>query len=104
MNVKGKDLFFYTLTGITLYMVYRMVNFGESLSEAASGFWEGLTFNPESLGPKAQLTEGAQLSQADWITRGFLEITPEGGTRITPAGEQYIRQQREKVINGQVVG
>jgi len=103
VNVKGKDVFFYTLTGVALYVVYRMMNFGENAGEAVAKFWDGVTFDPESLGPRAQLTEGAQLSQADWITRGFLEMRPDGGTFITPAGEAYIQQQREKVITGQVV-
>ncbi len=103
MNVKGKDIFFYTLSGVALYVVYRMINFGDSISEAAGSFWDGVTFDPDSMGPGATLTKGAQLSQADWIARGFLEITPQGGTRITPAGDSYIRQQREKVITGRVV-
>lgn len=114
MNVKGKDVFFYSLTGITFYVVYRMMNYGETVTEAVTGFWEGLTgedprfwegvtFDPASMGPSAALTEGAQMSQADWITKGFLKMTPEGGTFITPAGEAYIRQQREKTITGQVV-
>ncbi len=73
MNIKGKDVFFYTLTGVALFVVYRMMNFGENASEAIGKFWDGVTFDPDTLGPGAQLTEGAQLSQADWIARGFLE-------------------------------
>ena len=111
MNIKGKDVFFYTLTGITLYVVYRMVNFGETVNEAVSGFWEGVTFDPDSMGPGAQLTPGALQSQADWIAKGYLEFVDEGRqpfgyqptTRITPAGEEYMRQQREKIVTGQVV-
>jgi hypothetical protein len=114
VNIKGKDIFFYSLTGVVLYVVYRMTNYGESASEAAIGFWDGLTgddprfwegvfFDSASMGPSVQLTEGARASQADWIKRGFLEITPEGGTRITPAGEAYVQQQQEKIITGQVV-
>ncbi len=111
MNIKGKDVFFYTLTGVALFVVYRMMNFGETISEAAGSFWEGVTFDPDSIGPGAQLTPGALQSQADWIAKGYLEFADVGRqpfgyertTRITPAGEAYIRQQREKVVTGQVV-
>ncbi len=111
MNVKGKDIFFYTLSGVALYVVYRMINFGDSISEAAGSFWDGVTFDPDSMGTDAKLTPGALQSQADWIAKGYLEIVDVGRqpfgyeptTRITPAGEAYIRQQREKVVTGQVV-
>jgi len=103
MNIRGKDVFFYGLAGLGIYIVYRVLNFGDSITDAAASFWEGVTFDPDSMGPPAQLTEGAQLSQADWIAQGYLAFTPEGGTRITAAGEAYIQRQREKVVTGQVV-
>jgi len=103
MNLKGKDIFWLSVTGVVGYMVYRVFALGESVSEAAGNFWEGVTFDPASMGPPAQLTPGAQMSEADWIIKGYLERTPEGGTRLTPAGDEYIQQQREKIVTGKII-
>lgn len=111
MNVSGKDIFWLGLTGIAGYVLYRVINFGDSIAEAASSVWDGVTFDPSTMGPPAQLTKGAQLAQADWIAKGYLEFVEAGRqpfgytptTRITPAGEAYIQRQRERDITGRVV-
>lgn len=103
MKVTGKDLFYLSLIGAGAYIFYRVATFGETASEAFNKFWSGLTFDTASLGPPIELTPGALASQEDWIKRGYLELLPDGGTRITPAGEAYIQQQREKIVQGQVI-
>jgi len=104
MKLTGRDLVSFGVLGIGAYILYRVTRFGDSVGDALNRFWTGLTFDSASLGPAIQLTPGAAEAQTDWIKKGFLEVLPDGGTRITPAGEEYIRQQREKVIQGQVIG
>jgi hypothetical protein len=103
MRLTGKDIFYLTLVGAGAYVLYRVFNFGESVSEAVNKFWTGLTFDPASLGPAISMPPGAAQAQTDWIQRGYLEILPDGSTRITAAGEAYIRQQREKTVQGTVI-
>lgn len=104
MKLTGRDLVSLGVLGIGAYVLYRVTRFGDSVGDAFNRFWTGLTFDSSSLGPSPQLTPSAAQAQADWIQKGYLEILPDGGTRITPAGEAYIRQQREKVIQGEIIG
>lgn len=103
MNLTGRDVVAFAAVGIVGYVVYRMATFGEDVGTAFNKFWSGLTFDTDSLGPPIQLTPGAQLSQADYIARGFMEIGPDGVSRITPKGEQYIRSQWAKEVQGEII-
>jgi hypothetical protein len=103
MNLTGKDIITYATIGIVGYIAYRVFSLGENVGTAVNKFWTGLTFDTESIGPYVTLTPGAQLSQADYIARGYLEILPDGRTRITPAGEAYIRSQQAKVVSGEII-
>lgn len=103
MAFRGKDIFWLTFAGVAAYVAYRVFNYGDTIGEAMDRFWEGLTFDADTLGPETQLTPGAQLSQAEYIRRGFLEVLPDGRTRITPKGEEYIRAQMAREIQGEVV-
>jgi len=69
---------------------------GAVVEDAIDGvvkFGEALTFSESDLGPGVELSAGANLSQAEYIERGYLEVLPNGSTRITLAGEDYIASQ-----------
>lgn len=93
MTLRGSDWFYIAAGAVLLYAAYRMVRFGESAAQAAGKIWDGLAFDPATLGPGVQLTPGARLSQQEFISRGYLQVLPDGRTRITPEGEAYIRSQ-----------
>lgn len=101
--MRGKDLFFMMLAGITGYIAYRVLALGEPVGEALSRFWEGLTFDADTLGPGVELTPEAKMSRAEYIRKGYLRVLPDGSTVITPLGEQYIQSQLEKEVQGDVV-
>jgi len=109
VNLSGKDIFWLSITGLTGYLFYRVFHLGESLDEAwahfwnGPKFWEGLTFNPATLGPPVQSTPGAAAAQNEWIKLGYLELLPDGSTQITPAGDAYIMRQKEKIVTGKIV-
>lgn len=90
----GKDIFYLAGLVAAAYAVYKISDTLGSLADFdASKFYKGLTFNPASLGPPVELTPDAQARQTDWIERGFLEILPNGSTRITAYGQAYISEQ-----------
>lgn len=103
MNLTGRDVVTLVTVGVVGYIAYRVFSLGENVGTAFNKFWTGLTFDTKSLGPYVTLTPGAQLSQADYIARGYLEILPDGRSRITPAGEAYIRAQQAKVVQGEII-
>lgn len=92
--MSGRDYFYIALGLAALWLAGRAIRGGEVLTEGAARLWEGVTFDPASLGESVQLTEGARLSQEQWIALGYLEMLPDGRTRITPAGQAYIDSQR----------
>jgi hypothetical protein len=100
-RVTGKDIFYVVLAGGAAFALFKVFAGSAVLQQGLRRFWDGMTFDPASLGPSAALTQGAQLSQQDYIERGYLEIDPATGwSRITPAGEEYIRQQQAAATMG----
>jgi hypothetical protein len=99
MRLTGKDVFYLALTGVGLFVVYRVVVAGDTVANAFSKFWTGLTFDTTSLGPAIALPPGAAAAQADYIAKGFM--TPDG--KLTAAGEAYIKRMQEKVVTGEVI-
>ena len=92
-----KNLKFYAIGAGVLFVTYQYWRLKKTLeSVTPAKLWEALTFSVEDLGPAVELTEQAALSQQDYIDRGYLEVLPGGGTRITPAGEAYIAEQLAK--------
>jgi hypothetical protein len=77
------------------YVVWKVLGVGRATVAAADKFVTGLNFDPATLGPSAELSEPAKLSEADYLRLGYLERTPGGGTRITPRGEEYIQRQQQ---------
>lgn len=63
------------------------------VSDIVKKFREGLAFDPNSLGAPVQLTDSAQAHQQWLIDQGYLELLPDGRTRITPAGYAYSDNQ-----------
>lgn len=80
--------------GIGAYIAYRVVRFGEAVGDVAKRLWDGITFDPASMGPFVTLTPGARMSEEEYLRLGFLERLPDGRTRITPLGEWYIEMMR----------
>ncbi len=94
MKLQGID-YLYIAAGLAmLYVVWRAVSAGESVTDAARRFVAGINFDPSSLGPGVTLTPGAKMSEEEFIKVGYLVRLADGSTRITPAGQAYIDRQQ----------
>lgn len=96
MKVGGSDYFYIAAGLAALYVVFRGVGALDSFAGGLGRFLSALTFDPESLGRSPQLTAGAKASQEQWVALGYLEVLPDGSTRITEAGEAYIAAADEE--------
>lgn len=94
LDYKGVGVLGLLAIGVLWYASRKVGAAAESVVDGFIKFGDGLTFDPASLGEPVTLTEPAQLSQQDYIDRGYLIVLPDGGTQITAAGNQYIENQQ----------
>ena len=90
-DAKGYAMFTAAIVGAVV--IFRAMRGADTIIGGVNKIVEGLTFNPESLGPVAELTPGAVEAQNEYIRLGYLVRLADGRTRITPLGEAYIAEQ-----------
>lgn len=75
------------------YIVAKFFQAGSAAVDGVSKFSQGLRFDSATLGPKAEPTQQARMSEAEYIRLGYMVRLSDGRTRITSAGERYIARQ-----------
>lgn len=80
--------------GAGLLVAWYLNKLGGGIITGWKKFVEGVNFDEKTLGPKVELTPAAKMTQEHYIEMGYLEVLPDGRTRITPEGEDYIRQMQ----------
>jgi len=103
--MNGRGVFYVAAAFIMLYAAKKAFAGVDAVGTFAEKLYKGITFDPASLGPGVQLTQGAKQEQVDYIKAGYMVMDSSGRTHITPAGEQYIKQQQtaaamQQAING----
>lgn len=78
--------------GVGIYYAIRRM--GSGVVDGWGRFVDAVNFDPESLGPNVELTDTAKGSKEWYIEQGYLEILPNGSSRITEAGEAYIAENQ----------
>lgn len=94
MKLQGKDYLYASLGIAVLWIVYRGDRVVTAVAEGAKKFVDGLAFDPATLGPSIDLTDSAKSGTDEYLKLGYLERLPDGTTRLTDKGRQYIESQK----------
>ena len=100
MKLTGQGVFYIVAAGVLFFAarkVFAAVNaVGGTVADTGAQFIEGLQFwaGTKDAGPGIELAAGHEKSIEEYIALGYMQRGADGVARITPAGEQYIEEQR----------